>query len=138
MIATLNVRETSYTPDGAAQAGAAGEGVGASIPILAVSGRLDASTVNVLERALLRAYHGGARVILIDLGEVTYISSSGLRVLLTTRRQARERAGDVMLCALSSNVRDVLSMVGFTALFSIYDTLEDAKQSAARMIGPSP
>jgi anti-anti-sigma factor len=104
------------------------------IPVLQVSGRLDASTVSVLERALLRAFSLGARAIVVDMGEVTYISSSGLRVLLTARRQARERGGDILLCALSPNVRDVLDMVGFTALFSIYNTLDDAQQTAVHLL----
>jgi anti-anti-sigma factor len=131
MIAILNVRETSYTP----QAGA-GQAPRPSIPILMVSGRLDASTVNILERSLLRTQLTGAKVIIIDMGEVTYISSSGLRVLLTARRQARERGGDVVLCSLSPNVRDVLNMVGFTVLFRIFGTLEDAKQSAEHIDTP--
>ena len=128
MIATLNVRELTFTPvmeqtDKAQK----------PIPIMQVSGRLDASTVSILERALLRAFSLGARVIVIDMGEVTYISSSGLRVLLTARRQARERGGDILLCSLSPNVRDVLDMVGFAALFSISSTLDDAKQVAGRL-----
>src|SRR5512141_3101450 len=127
MIATLKVRETSFTPAPAAE-----ETTPAPIPILAITGRLDASTVSILERSLLRAQISGISVI-IDMGEVSYISSSGLRVLLTARRQARERGGDVVLCSISSNVRDVLDMVGFGVLFTIYGTLEDAKQSVAHM-----
>ena len=132
MIATLNIQESSFTPRADPS-----EQVGPAIPILAVSGRLDASTVNILERALLNALLSGARVIVVDMGEVTYISSSGLRVLLSSRRQARERGGDVVLCSLSPNVRDVLDMVGFTVLFSIFSNLDDAKQSAARLNAPS-
>ena len=131
MIAILNVRETSYLPEADANGQAQ-----PPIPILGVTGRLDASTVSILERSLVRALSTGARVIVIDMGEVTYISSSGLRVLLTTRRQARERGGDVLLCALSPNVRDVLDMVGFTVLFSIFTSVEDAKQAATRMNTP--
>jgi anti-anti-sigma factor len=128
MIAILNVRESAYTPTSVQ-----GDKVQKSIPILEITGRLDASTVSILERALLRALSVGATVIVIDVGEVTYISSSGLRVLLTARRQARERRGDILLCSLSPNVRDVLDMVGFTVLFSIHNTLDDAKQTAARL-----
>jgi anti-anti-sigma factor len=131
MIAILNVRETTYVPP-------AGENTSPQppIPILTVSGRLDASTVNILERSLLRALLSGAKVIVIDMGEVTYISSSGLRVLLTARRQARERGGDVVLCALSPNVRDVLDMVGFTVLFSIFGSLDEAKHAAEHINAP--
>jgi anti-anti-sigma factor len=128
MIATLNVRESTFTPGDEPRAAA-----GKPIPVLQITGRLDASTVSILERAILRAFTLGARVIIIDMGEVTYISSSGLRVLLTARRQARERGGDLLLCSLSPNVRDVLDMVGFTVLFSIQGTLDDAKLVATRL-----
>jgi anti-anti-sigma factor len=129
MIATLNVRESTYEP-----APDEAEKAQTPIPILQVSGRLDASTVSILERALLRAFSLAAQVIVVDMGDITYISSSGLRVLLTARRQARERGGDILLCALSPNVRDVLDMVGFTVLFSIYGSLDEAKQTATRLL----
>jgi anti-sigma B factor antagonist len=126
MIATLNVRESTFTPP----VGEDVKRVHKPVPILLISGRLDASTVNILERALYRATASGANVVVIDLGEITYISSSGLRVLLTARRQVRERGGDILLCSLSPSVRDVLNMVGFTALFSVFDSLDAAKQTA--------
>ena len=103
------------------------------VPVLKAAGRLDASTVNVLEHALNRSLAKSARVIVIELAEVNYISSSGLRVLLTARRKIRERGGDLVLCALSQNVRDVFDMVGFTALFIVTSSLDQAIQTAAGM-----
>jgi anti-sigma B factor antagonist len=99
-------------------------------PALIVLGRLDASTVSILEHALTRAFVKNVLTIIVDLADVNYISSSGLRVLLTARRKARERGGDLILCALSRNVRDVFDMVGFTALFTVAGTLSEAQQAA--------
>ncbi len=129
MSATLTVNETSITPEVGV-----GKIVRKPIPILAVAGRLDASTVNVLERALMRSLLQGAKVIIIDAGEITYISSSGLRVLLTARRQVRERGGDIILCTLSPNVRDVMDMVGFTALFTVFNTREESLTAALGVV----
>ena len=103
----------------------------APVPIIQASGRLDASTVSILEHALMRALRTTAKAVILDLSEVTYISSSGLRVLLTARRQLRDRRGELILCALSQNVRDVFDMVGFTALFGVADSLDQARQIAA-------
>ena len=128
MIATLNVRESSFAP-----VAPDGEAPRKPIPVLTVAGRLDASTVNVLERALMRALMQGTKAVIIDAGEITYISSSGLRVMLTARRQVRERGGDIILCALSPNVRDVMNMVGFTALFTVHESLDGARNAAARI-----
>ncbi len=127
MIAVLNVRESAYIP-------ASGDSADRKpIPVLTVSGRLDASTVHVLERALMRALSQDTRAVVVDAAEITYISSSGLRVLLAARRQIRERGGDILLCSLPPNVRDVMNMVGFTALFSIFENSDAAKQAAADM-----
>ena len=128
MIATLNVRESFFAP-----VAPDGETPRKPIPVLTVAGRLDASTVNVLERALMRALMQGTKAVIIDAGEITYISSSGLRVMLTARRQVRERGGDIILCALSPNVRDVMNMVGFTALFTVHESLDGARKAAARI-----
>jgi anti-sigma B factor antagonist len=123
MIATLSVRESGLEP-------AEGEVGAKRVPVLLVAGRLDASTVSILERALLRVFTTGARVVVVDMGEVSYISSSGLRVLLTARRQARERSGDLVLCNLSASVRDVFDMVGFAVLFKIADDVERGRKEA--------
>lgn len=128
MKATLSVRETSYQAKSTSH-----EANGLNVPILTVSGRLDASTVSILERVLIRTLLQGAQVVIVEMSGVTYISSSGLRILLSARRQARERGGDVLLSSLSSSVRDVLDMVGFTVLFSIYRSLDDAKRTLDRV-----
>ncbi|MGQ9814412.1 MAG: STAS domain-containing protein [Candidatus Roseilinea sp.] len=108
------------------------------VHLVQAAGRLDASTVSILEHALMRALRTTAKVIILDLSEVTYISSSGLRVLLTARRQLRDRRGQLILCALSQNVRDVFDMVGFTVLFEVVDSLDHARQIAARYSSAAP
>jgi anti-anti-sigma factor len=100
-------------------------------PILQVAGRLDTNTVSVLERALMRAMSTGAKSIVLDMSQVGYVSSSGLRVLLVARREAKERKGNVVLCALTPQVRDVFDMVGFTSLFDIRENLEQGKKAVA-------
>lgn len=130
MPATLVVHEST--------AEQAGDASSAPIPVIQASGRLDASTVSILEHALMRALRTTAKVIILDLSEVTYISSSGLRVLLTARRQLRDRRGQLILCALSQSVRDVFDMVGFTVLFEVADSLEHARQIAAGCSSAAP
>jgi anti-sigma B factor antagonist len=101
-----------------------------SIAMLSLAGRLDANTVSQLERALTDAQLAGYRAIVIDLGELVYISSSGLRVLLTGRGNARKRGTDVLLCNLQPAVREVLEMVGFSAVFPIFESREQAVAAA--------
>ncbi len=101
-----------------------------SVVMLSVAGRLDANTVSQLERALTDAQLSGHRAIVIDLGELTYISSSGLRVLLTGRSNARKRGGEILLCNLQPAVREILEMVGFSAIFPIFGSCEQAVAAA--------
>jgi len=87
-------------------------------------GRLDAATVPALEKVLQRLLSDAQYRLVVDLGNVNYISSSGLRALLTARRQARSWGGDVYLCQLSPRVREILEMVGFLSVFGVYATSE--------------
>ena len=102
------------------------EPLAGGIVCVMADGRLDAATVPMLEKALQRLLDDAQFRLVVDLNAVSYISSSGLRALLTARRQARVRGGDVHLCQLSSRVRDILEMVGFLAVFGVYDTREQA------------
>ena len=92
-------------------------------------GRLDALTVPKFEDGLREQLNQGAAYLMVDFGDVTYISSSGLRALLTARRLARSQGGDVKLCRLSPRVHEIFEMVGFSQVFGIYDSVE-AAQSA--------
>jgi anti-anti-sigma factor len=90
-------------------------------------GRLDALTVPHFEEVLREQLDQGVSNLVVDFGEVTYISSSGLRALLTARRLAKSQGGDVKLCRLSPRVYEIFEMVGFTQVFGIFDSVEAAK-----------
>jgi anti-anti-sigma factor len=90
-------------------------------------GRLDALTVPEFEGLLRDHLSRGTTKVLVDFQDVTYISSSGLRALLTVRRLARNQGGDVKLCRLSPRVYEIFEMVGFTQVFGIYDSVETAQ-----------
>ena len=94
-------------------------------------GRLDALTVPQFEEVLREHLSQGALNLVVDFGDVTYISSSGLRALLTARRLARSQGGDVKLCRLSPRVYEIFDMVGFTQVFGIYTSVGDAQLAFA-------
>ena len=96
---------------------------------LAPQGRLDALTVPRFEDGLREHLDQGAARLVVDFGDVTYISSSGLRALLTARRLARSQGGDVKLCRLSPRVHEIFEMVGFTQVFGIYNSVEAAQMA---------
>jgi anti-anti-sigma factor len=97
------------------------------IHCFAPQGRLDALTVPEFESELRGHLDQGAARVVVDFRDVTYISSSGLRALLTARRLARSQGGDVKLCRLSPRVYEIFEMVGFTQVFGVYDSVEMAQ-----------
>ena len=98
------------------------------ICVVETEGRLDAAAASQLEVDLTSLLAGGKSRIVVDLGAVSYISSSGLRVLLVAIKGARAEGGDLKLCCLRPRVYDVFRMAGFTAIFPIHETEEEAVQ----------
>ena len=87
--------------------------------VLAPSGRIDAVTSDDLERRLLALVAARGARLVIDLAEVEYISSAGLRVLLRLAKKAKEQSGRVVLSSLGPAVRQVFELAGFLTLFEV-------------------
>jgi anti-anti-sigma factor len=96
------------------------------VSIVIPQGRMDAATAPLLENVLLELIETGRFNLVVDMKDVLYISSSGLKTLVTARRSARERGGDLLLCSLAERVMAVFDMVGFTRVFKIVDDSADA------------
>lgn len=99
------------------------------IVVLALHGRLDTNTSASLEKELLKLARDAGHKIVIDLSELDFISSSGLRVLLTAGKQSKRVSGRIVLCGLKDHVKQVFDVAGFTMLFTICPTQEDALES---------
>ncbi len=100
-----------------------------SVNILEISGRLDASSSPELEKCLLSLLDQGEAKFLLDLTQMDYVSSSGLRVLLMTAKRSKAAGGTVVLCGLQDHVQEVFEISGFTAIFSIYPSSDQAFDS---------
>jgi anti-anti-sigma factor len=87
--------------------------------ILALRGRLDTDTAADLELIAQDLTTAGARDFLIDLSEVGYVSSAGLRVLLALAKQLDNNKGRMRLCGLNPAVAQVFEVAGFARLFTI-------------------
>lgn len=90
--------------------------------VIAPRGRLDADLALQLTPVLEQLIKEGLYRLIIDFRHTTYVSSSGLRTLLTAVRQTRAHGGDVKLFGLEPQVRRVFSMSGFDLIFPILDT----------------
>ncbi|NLI13317.1 STAS domain-containing protein [Pelotomaculum propionicicum] len=97
-----------------------------SVIILELNGRLDASTSGILEKKLMDSLDGGEKFFILDFNQLDYISSAGLRVLLMAAKKTNGIGGKVALSCLKEHVKEVFDIAGFTAIFPICFTQEDA------------
>jgi anti-anti-sigma factor len=100
--------------------------VGAAAQIFELSGRLDAVSSQAAIARVYAAISAGARHVLLDMSEVTFLSSSGLRALLLVRKELLAQSGELRLCELKPQVHEVFTLTGFTQVFAIHPTREEA------------
>lgn len=105
------------------------EPISDGVRLVVVSGRLDQNLTPVLEAELLNLLEQGYHQLVVNLHDVNYINSGGLRCLVTAWRQAHQNGGDLKLCGLSERVAKVFSMVGFDKVFQIYEDCDAAREA---------
>jgi anti-sigma B factor antagonist len=98
--------------------------------ILSVSGRLDAVTSPIFEDRLVRLIEGEEGNIILDLGQLDYLSSAGLRAILSVAKKI-PRSEQMIVCNLSGMIREVFSISGFDGIFPIADSIEEALGKAS-------
>lgn len=96
------------------------------VRLLTLRGRLDSTTSRALETALSGQLSSGHSLLVLDMREVSYVSSSGLKAILTALRQANRSGGNVALAGLAPRVLEIFQISGFDTLFIIEDSPEAA------------
>ncbi|NDJ52282.1 MAG: anti-sigma factor antagonist [Chloroflexi bacterium] len=102
-----------------------------NIWVVAPMGRLDSMIAPQLEDLLDRLLAMGRVFLVVDMHNLNYISSQGLKILVTTWRGATNAGGDVVLCGLNSRIEAIFDTVGFSQIFSIYDSRDAAVAALA-------
>ena len=94
--------------------------------VINLSGRLDSSNYGELEKKLTGFIESGEEQIVVDCSGLIYISSSGLRVLLMALKKITSVKGKFYLCCLQDNIREIFDIAGFSSIFKLFDTVEEA------------
>jgi anti-sigma B factor antagonist len=90
--------------------------------LVKVSGRIDSATAQKLGEVMNEITGAGRYRIILDLADLDFISSAGLRILITTQKACkRYNRGEVVLVNLQSNIKAALDLAGFTPFFKIFD-----------------
>ena len=104
------------------------KGIG-DVNVISLSGRIDAYSANDVETKLDTLINAGQVRLVINLEELEYISSSGLRVFLAALKEAKKQQGDLKLACMKPYIKEVFDIAGFTELFNMFDTEEAAVNS---------
>ncbi len=90
------------------------------VSVMTVKGRVDSATAPDLENALKLLVDADKTQIVLDLKDVEYMSSAGLRAMVSTLKAVKRINGDLRLCSPSARVAEVLRLAGLTSIFNIY------------------
>ena len=94
--------------------------------VVVAEGEIDANTFEFLEAALSDGIEAGRPRLVIDLAAVNFVSSSGIGILIGAKTEAVAQEGDLVLAAPQDSVREVFDGMGFSAMFTISPTREEA------------
>ncbi|MGC9326725.1 MAG: STAS domain-containing protein [Candidatus Hinthialibacter sp.] len=100
---------------------------GMVVQVVTVEGYLDSSTFDKLQDALQSLIDEKQFYIVVEFGQLNYISSAGLGVLMGMLKEVRQNGGDLKLANMSPKVRNLFDMLGFSRLIRIYADQEEAK-----------
>jgi anti-anti-sigma factor len=90
-----------------------------SAVVLHAAGPVDSNTIAQLQEPLLRAAEGPTGAVELDLAEVSYMSSAGLRVLLQAAKALQKRGERLRLVNVPSQIYNVMNLAGFTSFIDI-------------------
>jgi anti-sigma B factor antagonist len=103
------------------------------VVVLEPIGRLDTKTSTEFEKKVVGLLNGGEHLFVIDLVDIEYISSAGLRVILMLAKKLNATDGKLVITSMNEQVREVFDIAGFTSVFTILPTQKDGVQSLANV-----
>ena len=96
------------------------------IRILALSGRMDATSTPEFESSARALLEQGKKRVLIDMADLEYISSAGLRGILGLVKSIKAASGRLAFCSLQPMAAEVFRISGFNAMLTVCATREEA------------
>ncbi len=99
------------------------------ITVLDLMGRVDAFDASDFEKEIKKVLEAGQYYLILNLEKTTYVSSSGLSVILRMAKEARNNRGDLRLMNLNLTVRDTFEIAGFHRIIRIFPNEMEAVAS---------
>jgi anti-sigma B factor antagonist len=99
--------------------------------VITVIGSMDALTSADFSSFVSAQVEQGQNKLVVDLSQVDYMSSAGLRAILAVLKEARQGGGDLRLAAAQPGVEKILKLSGFMSILKFYPAVEEAITSFA-------
>ncbi|MGO9437036.1 MAG: STAS domain-containing protein [Terracidiphilus sp.] len=94
--------------------------------VLHVAGRMDAESAALLEGQCDFCISEGMTSLVIDLGDLSYVSSMGLRSFVGIAQKLKSKGGELRICRLTGLVRQVFEITRLNQVFPMYESVESA------------
>ncbi len=98
------------------------------VVVIKLDGRLDFNSSTEISSKLMETVEENKHIV-IDMSKCSYVSSSGLRILLVLGKRAKQLGETIVLASLTYDVQDIMEMTGFGSIFHCYDSLDEAVNS---------
>jgi anti-sigma B factor antagonist len=97
--------------------------------VVTVSGRVDSNTAPEFDEALKNVIEGGQHNLVLELSGVEFMSSAGLRAMVSALKACKSGGGNLAVATPSKRVVEVMDLAGLTLLFTVFDDLTAAVAS---------
>lgn len=94
------------------------------VTVIEMAGDVDSNTAPVVQKQVLPLVQPGSQI-LLDMTKVPYMSSAGLRLLLSLYRLVLSQNGQLLLVGVAEEIKDTMSITGFLDFFKTTQTLEE-------------
>lgn len=96
------------------------------VTVVEVEGKMTTTSSPEAEAYLKELLADGVTKMVLNLEGVDFIASTGLRVILATGKKLMATGGKLVICSLNPVTADVFRMSGFSQMFDVFDTEEEA------------
>ena len=106
---------------------------GGILTLRPLDAQIDTHNAQELKDGLAAKIEEGHRTILLDLGVVKFMDSSGLGALISSMK-ALQSKGEILLCRVSEPIHGLLKLTQVIRIFPVYETAEEARASRLRRV----
>jgi anti-sigma B factor antagonist len=98
------------------------------VSVLRCHGTIDADTVALFRKRGTELFEEGCFKFIVDVSSVSFIDSMGLGAMISLLRKTREKGGDVKLCGINKEIKEIFEITRLNKLFEVYEGVKEAQK----------